>query len=596
MTRTRDALAVRRLFAGFVALQTFFFLARADRWGILFSFAPGMRSLVLLLWVKDITLAVAAGFAASRVLEFVVSAAARDEIERPPELSPIAEAAWVVPVLSLGIALRAAFRSINPPGVWVDVVQAAQPLFGRAAPPPWGVSPFGEDRARFEVISNLYLTFVRGVLALFGSGEAGLFALSALPGALLVPAAWWLAREAYGARAGVFAALFASFLGWPLLLARWSTTAALLLVLVCLAGAAALRALRTGSFALAALAGVCVGLSLHTHASAGAVAAGFGAFALTRLRGPAARRLVLAAAGGAALAAAPLAWGFIAGAGRLGGHLRDVHLGVPTKEVDVPWADGILRLPVALVSNAVDYTGVLLWTADPSERNAPRGALMTIPVGILALLAFGFAGERKRTADALFLWLSAATLLAGILSTPDGAPNTLRVCVLVVPLIVLSAALLDGGMERASQLVRARRPALLALAAATLLVFEALPSLVDAPDLPGVAPRFCAAETEAGRILRRLGDGPVVLEKGAVLHALVAEAVAHGEDRTRPFDSWPRRTRAELNAAPPPGGTWLYASRRAVAELGAVGVPVSRGVVPSPVRPDLVLARVGTVR
>ena len=67
---------VRVLFGGFVAVQTFFWLARGDRFEVLFWWTGEMWLYVLLLWIKDFALAAAAGFLAARVLALVTNAAA----------------------------------------------------------------------------------------------------------------------------------------------------------------------------------------------------------------------------------------------------------------------------------------------------------------------------------------------------------------------------------------------------------------------------------------------------------------------------------------------------------------------------------------
>ncbi len=568
---------VRRAFGAFGAVQTFFWLARRDRFEVLFWFTGESWLYVLLLWLKDLALAAAAGWIAARLLALVTEAAAREEREPSPPLRPLAEAAWVVPALALGVVLRWVFAAWNPPGLWVDVVYAARPLFGGAPPPLWGASPFGENPASSEVVSNLYVGFVRGVFALFGSGETGFFAISALPGSLAVPAAWWLAREASGPRTAAVAAVLGALLGWPLLLSRWSSTAALLLVLVLVGAAATLRARRTGSLALAALAGACVGLSLHTHASAGAVAAGFAAFALLEMRRAPSRRLVLAAAAAAALAFAPLAWAFTAGDSRLGGHLRDVHVGTPVKGVDAPHAPGVLRLPADLAANALEYTGVLLWTRDPNLRHAGGRGVMTPLVGAAALLGFGLAASRRRPADVFLLLLAGGSLLAGILSNPGGSPNTLRVAALAVPAALFAAAVLDAAIAAAARAGAASRAVLVAGLAAALFAAESLPVLVD---LPGASARFCGAETDAGRLLGRLAEAPVVEETGAFLHPVVVEAVAHGADRGLPLTSFARKTPAGILASRPPGSFWVLASRRGLATLAAGGLRCGRGIEP----------------
>ena len=567
----------KRLFGIFFFVETFGFLARADRWAVLSDVSPETWLYVLLLWLKDLVLSAAAGAGAAWLLALVARAAGRVEEEPPAALAPAAEAAWVVPALALGGVLRWTFRAWNPPGLWVDAVYAARPLFGGTVP-PWGATPFGENPASHEVVSNLYVTFVRGVFALFGSGETGFFAISAVPACLALPAFWWLAREAFGARTAVVAAVLGALLGWPILLGRWTTTAALLLALVLLAAAAALRALRTGSLGAAALSGACVGLSLHTHASAGAVAAGFAAFALLSARERAARRLVVAAGAAAFLAFAPLGWAFVAGPARLGGHLRDVRIGTPVKNADGPRAAGALRVPEALAANALDYGGVFLWTRDPNARHTAGGRVVSPALGAAVLLGIGLAATRRRRADVLLLFIAAGSLLAGILSNPGGAPNTLRVSALAAPAVVLAAAALQTGFARAARARAAPWGVLVAGLAAGVFVAETLPALVAFPDRPGVAAAFGAAETEAGRILARLGDAPVVLEAGAVPHPAVVEAVARGWDRAAPLARYARRTPAALRAAPPAGAFWLVASPRGVSRLAAGGFKCGRGI------------------
>ena len=593
MHATLTARMVRVLFGGFTAVQTFFWLARVDRFEILFWWTGEMWLYVLLLWIKDLALAAAAGFLAARLLALVTNAVAREESEPPAAPRPLAEAAWALPVLVLGVALRWSFRSSNPPGLWVDTVYVARPLFGDGAVPFWGASAYGESvPARDEVLSNVYVTFVRAVFAVFGSGETGLFAVSALPGCVALPAFWWLAREAFGPRTAGVAVLLGALVGWPILLARWTATVVLLLALVLLAAAATLRARRTGSFAFATLAGACVGLSLHTYAAAGAVAAAFVAFALLEARDTRTRRLALAAAAAALLAFAPLAWAFVAGPARLGGHLRDVHFATPSRVVDVSRAAGMLRFPVLLASNALDYTGILLWTRDPNLRHAGGHAVVSPPIGALALLGLGLAASRRRPADVLLLLLAAGSLLAGVLSNSGDAPNTMRVSALLASAIVLAAAVLETGIGRAERNGAASRRVLLAGVAAALFASETLPALVEFPDRPGVAARFCAAETEAGQALARLADAPVVLERGAVLYPVVVEAVAHGVDRGIPLNVYARKTAAELGAAPPAGSFWFLASRRGLAALAAGGLRCGRGIAPAGDASGIFLARV----
>ncbi|HEY3348348.1 MAG TPA: glycosyltransferase family 39 protein [Thermoanaerobaculia bacterium] len=582
---------VRMFFGAFAALQTFFWLAKRDRFEVLFWWTGETWLYVLLLWLKNLALAAAAGFVAARLLAAIVRAAARREQEPSPPLTPGAEAAWTLPVLAAGILLRWALWSSNPPGLWVDVVYVTRPLFGGAPVPLWGASPYGENPASHEVLSHLYVAFARGVFALFGSGELGFFALSALPGCLALPAFWWLAREACGPRTAGLALLLGALVGWPILLARWTYYTILLLALVLLAAAATLRARRTGSVGLAAFAGACVGLSLHTYAAAYAIAPAFAAFALLEARDRRTRRLIGAATAAGLVAFAPLAWAFVAGEARVGGHLRDVHVGLPVRGEDLPRVDGVFRVPVALAWNTVKYTGVLLWTFDPEERHTGGRGAVTPVVGALALLGLGLAASTRRPADVLLLLLAAASILAGILSNPGGAPNTLRSSGILAPAIVLAAAVLEIWIGGAVRNGAASRGVLIAGVAAVLFVWETLPALTGFPARPGVAVRLCAAETEAGRLLSRLAKAPVVLERGAVPYPIVVEAVAHGADRSLPLDLFARQTPAEIRAAPLASPFWVLATRRSLAALAAGGFTCGRGIAPAGEASGLVLAR-----
>ena len=87
---------VRALFGGLAALQTFFWLARRDRFEVLFWWTGEMWLYVLLLWVKNLALAAAAGFFAARILGLVARTAESEEAEPPKALRPLAEAAWVL--------------------------------------------------------------------------------------------------------------------------------------------------------------------------------------------------------------------------------------------------------------------------------------------------------------------------------------------------------------------------------------------------------------------------------------------------------------------------------------------------------------------
>src|SRR5262249_50471244 len=143
--------------------------------------------LVLLLWIKDLALAAAAGWIAVRLLSFTKNAVRRAENE-PRALSAALEGTLVAILLVAGVVLRWIFRDVCPPGVWVDTLYSTQSLLRNpAAVSALGATPFGAQTPSHELVSNLYLVFCRGIFAVFGRGDAGFFAISAVPGCLGLP-------------------------------------------------------------------------------------------------------------------------------------------------------------------------------------------------------------------------------------------------------------------------------------------------------------------------------------------------------------------------------------------------------------------------
>lgn len=585
-----------RLFGIFVFLETFVFLARGDRWAVLFFFTGETWLLVTLLWLKNLALSLLA----AAVFAALVSATELLERAPPPRVTR-GVLAVVLLAAGIGVALRFAWPDTIPPGLWFDPPFEARALLERPLGLPWiGGVPLHDHPAlagNRELVSYAYLHFYDAVFRVFGRAEAGFGALSAVPGALTIAAAGWLAREVAGGLAAAYATVLVALGLWPLVFSRWGYTAAALVPLAFLAGAATLAALRTRRLSLALLAGACLGLSLHTHSSSWAVAAGLGVFSLLFLRAKETRSLVLAAWLAAVLAFLPFGIGYLRNPENLGGRMRDVPVGSRVSGAYGSPVAGALRLPATLFTNALDYAGVLLWTPDPNPRDGLPGRAALHPIlGVAALLGFARAATRRARGDLALLALAGGSLAAGVLSNPGGAPNTIRTCVFVPAALVAAAGVLATWAAALARRFPARAGAVAAGTAAFVLALETSPFVSTWADHPAVRAHFCVTETAAARLARTLGSHEVVLEAGALRHPFVYDALAGPVGAKEPIRSAARVGASALAEAPPAAAFFYVARRPALEALERAGFRVGRGVAPNEFDPKVVLALVAPAR
>ena len=567
----------------FAAIQTFVFFARRDRFSVLFWWTSESWLLVTLLWLKNLALAGAA------YLTFGSLAHATERLPESAETGSgksLRHALVFLAILAAGTALRWVAPRQLPPGVWADALFEAEGVLRDPGSLGWlGGRPLQVEGLRNSaVVSNLYLKFCELVFSIFGRGDVGLLALSALGGTLALPATYWLGRELRGPRFGLLAMALAALAAWPLVFSRWAWTDALLLPLVLGAAAATIRAYRDGKLAWAAIAGLLVGLSLHTYVSAWALAAGFAIFAVSGLRRPKGVKLALVATGTALLAFLPFGLAFLRYPERLGGRAQDVSILASTKDVAVPGGNGPWAPPLRLLYNGIEYTGLFLWTRDPNPRHGDPDRPPFDPVlGLAALIGAALALSRTRARDAerLLLLLAGTSLLAGILGNPGGAPNGLRIYPFVGVALLWAAAAMDRWVPYAARAIAARQSLLFGLGLAALFTAETVPFLAVWPDDPRVVGSFCATETAAGRLRRRLGEAPTVVEPAALAWPIVFETLAHGPDPRNPVTRLPRKGPKELLEAPPRVRFWYITTPDSLEQLRKAGWRCSRGVRPA---------------
>lgn len=571
--------AAEAVLGAWAAVQVFFLLAERDRFEVLFSPDPVSLPWVALLWVRNLAASAAAAAAFVALLRLTVRWSAREREEGPARPGPRALAASAFALVALlGVAARWALPDELPPGLWCDVAYEAEaaldaPDAGRL----WGAIPLALDgRPSSTMVSNAYLAFCRGVFALFGGGEAGLRAVSALPATFVPVAGALLAGVAWGGRRALVAFALLSLCRWPLVFSYWTWTGTALTLLAAAAALGAAFSLRSRGPIGPAAAGLFTGLSFHAHPASAGAALGLGAFALPALRDPAGRRRVALAAATALAAAAPFFASFADHPSRLGGRPRDVSVLSSSRRPGVPET-----VPGRLAQNVVRYTGSFLFAADPNPRHGIPGKPSTTPfvgvaiaIGAATALRAALAGSGP---DLLLVAAAAGGLLPGILSNPSGSPNTTRTTAAMVPLLLLAAGPLVTWGAALARLLRARLATVAGLGLAALVALEAstVPGRWAADPL--VVAWFGPEETTLGRALRPLATAETYLAPGAVRDAIVLEACAAEPRPLAPLRRFPKRTPDELVAEPPARPFWYVAREPELLALAKAGFGVAPG-------------------
>jgi 4-amino-4-deoxy-L-arabinose transferase-like glycosyltransferase len=572
--------------AAIAAILSFAAAAAAAGGPLLLPPAPEDVPLALLAW-----LAVLAAAAAGALAEGAL--ASRALAPTPPREHVSKGATWALGgfVAALGAALRLAPESLVPFRLWIDTLAGVRLALRSPGTVPWyGGSSFGDGAAPTPIVApNAWAAYADALFGAFGVGEPTLLALSALPSIAAILVVAWLAYEVWGRETALIATILVSLSLWPIVHGRWGYTSAGLLPFA-LAGAAALvRAGRRGSVAWAGAGGALAGATVHTYPSAWPFLVALGPALFVAWRGPGEPRRQLAAAGAGTAAMVLLvlpAW--IGRPDRLGGRAREAWLGAPTRDVAVPGADGIAGIPFRLAYNAWLYGGLLAGEQDPNPRHGLPGRAPLSPVlGALALAGAAITSRARRPAGAVLAAAAGGGLLAGVLSSPGGAPNTQRAALFAMTALVLAAAAI-------SALPRTRTGALVA-AGTTAVVLAALDvRVVLGPwsESRAVESAYLPVEVEAGRLLARLAPDPVVLVHGAVAHPFAVETLASA-GRPRPV-STARRVGREALAAGAVGegaGLWIVGRPGDLEAARAGGLRVGRGTVVSPLDPAVLVAR-----
>jgi 4-amino-4-deoxy-L-arabinose transferase-like glycosyltransferase len=449
----------------------------------------------------------------------------RPRLDAPPAWRALSRAE-IAAVLSLTLAalgLRLVALGDLPLGLWRDEARhgliALQIWQDPTYRPVYVVQ--GAD------LPALLFYLAAPAVGLLGPGVGSVRLVSALAGALTVPALWWAARPLIGSRGALLAAALLAWASWSLSMSRWAFPATLDQLLTLAAVGLAWRALggrgaagggqngsesrRTRgsgrwtaavdrrSLAMLTLAGALGGLAAYAYHTGRFTPLLLAAIVAVRL-GRDREEWRRAAPGLAAavlvglLVLAPLLR-FVAE--DFQGYNRRTGAVAFYNDQDA----GIHAPPLLLLRNAERY--LLMWhlAGDRNPRHhAPGAPMLDAVTGLLFAggLALAALGRGRGVAGVLLLWLGLA-LVPGLLST--SAPHAMRSLPALAPACILAALALDRLLLR----VGGRRALALGLASSALLASLALNGWLYFAAMPRderVQEAFDTPETAMGRVVR----------------------------------------------------------------------------------------------
>ncbi len=343
---------------------------------------------------------------------------------------------WALDQLPLGLYRDEAFNGLDA----LQVLAGHRPIF------------FIANNGR----EPLFVYLAAGAVGLLGRSPGALRAVSALAGTLTIPALYWLGRELFGWRVGLWAAALATTSVWLLSLSRIALRAGLLPLLAALALAAAWRGQRLRSLPWMLAAGALLGLSFYSYLAARFAPLALllaGAWCLLDRRRQVWWRGWAALGALALLVAAPLAL-YLWEQGELLGRAGQVSILNPAISGGDPL--GALARNVGRALRMFAYGGDFI-----PRHNAPWRPVFTPVVAVAFYVGVALAAWRARRdlAPRLALAWLPTMLLPTILA--EGAPHFLR-AVGALPMVMLFPALALDAL--ATRMAGRRRAALAGVA------------------------------------------------------------------------------------------------------------------------------------
>ncbi len=353
-------------------------------------------------------------------------------------------ARWVaLVVLALTLVagvLRVTALDRAPPGLYRDeafngldalqVLEGERPIF------------FAANNGR----EPLFIYLAAGSIALLGRSPGALRLVSALVGTLTIPALYWLGREWFNWRVGLWAAALAVTSVWMLSLSRIALRTGLLPMVAALALAASWRGQRLRSLPWMLIGGVLFGLSFYTYLAVRFVPIALLLVAIWCLWD---RRQVLWYRGWAALAvtavvvAVPLAL-YLIGEGELLGRAGQVSILSPEMHGGDPL--GTVARSLGRTVRMFIYGGDFIPRHNVPWRPVFTPVLAVAFYGGVALAAW--RARREITYRLALVWL-VVLLIPTVLA--EDAPHFLRASGIVPVVFLFPALTLDWFTARASE-------------------------------------------------------------------------------------------------------------------------------------------------
>jgi len=344
-------------------------------------------------------------------------------------------------IMAAAIWMRVYKIGEMPPGIFIDETNAAMDalrifegrpdsLFGTG----WFETPNG-----FVYLQTLFFR-------LLGTTFFAIKLQSLLPGILTVLALFFLTRTLFGPRLALFATAFLAFNRWHFNMSRWGWNEVYPPLMQLLSLFFIERGIRQRSYGDWALAGFLLGLGMYTYLSIRLVAVVIALYLLYRIileRGFFRRNwqgMVLFAVF-YALTFAPLSFTYARNPFTLLNRTQQVSI-----MRDIEASGGDLQPLRESVKRHVQMFHI---TGDSNPRHNLPGEPMLDPVtGALYLLGLAWAVWRWRDhrQGLLLIWVG-VTLLGGILSRLEEAPQTYRTLAVAPAVAILAADALDLGLR-----------------------------------------------------------------------------------------------------------------------------------------------------